>query len=217
MSKKKIAFLIGMGVVCALALAAACGYSVLYNDARWVAPMDLSRYEFRPGDLPMLAAGALLLGYILYLVVTVLRAVWAARRAEKTADRHYTRPIRPWMGLFGLTGFLGFLGFWTYASYRVIFPFLFFVLFGLFGLYFEGKLAHTMMDEMYLEHRRMADLKAYRIGFILLFLSLWLGGGRLFADHVELCAVFMLAAVSLIYALVLVLCPYLLYRYETKD
>ena len=217
MSKKKIAVLVGMGLFCALALAAACIYSVLYNDSRWVAPMDLSTYEYRPGDLPMLAAGALLLVYILYLVVTILRAVWTIRRAERAATRHYTRPIRPWMGLFGLTGLLGFLGFWIYAEMHVIFPFVFFVLFGLFGLYFEGKLAHTMEDEMYLEHKRRAELTAYRIGFGLLFVVLWLGGGSLFAHHVELCAVFMLISVSLITALVLGLSPYLLYRYETKE
>ena len=84
----------------------------------------------------------------------------------------------------------------------------------MFGLYFEGKLSHTMADEMYWEHKRAADAKAYKIGFQLLFVVLWLAGLGLFSRRVEWCAVFMLIACSLIYALVLFLSSYLLYRYE---
>ena len=203
-------------VVCALCLAAACTQAVLFNDARWVKPMELSTYTYQPGDLPMLAAGALLLVYIFYVIVTVGRAALAARRAPNDTPG-YTRRLSPWWGLCGVFGFIGFLGFWTWPTTGEIFPFVFFIFFGMFGLYFEGKLSHTMADEMYWEHKRAADAKAYKIGFQLLFVVLWLAGLGLFSRRVEWCAVFMLIACSLIYALVLFLSSYLLYRYERGE
>ena len=181
-------------VVCALCLAAACTQAVLFNDARWVEPMDLSTYTYQPGDLPMLAA----------------------RRAPNDTPG-YTRRLSPWWGLCGVFGFIGFLGFWTWPTTGEIFPFVFFIFFGMSGLYFEGKLSHTMADEMYWEHKRAADAKAYKIGFQLLFVVLWLAGLGLFSRRVEWCAVFMLIACSLIYALVLFLSSYLLYRYERGE
>ena len=87
-------------VVCALCLAAACTQAVLFNDARWVKPMDLSTYTYQPGDLPMLAAGALLLVYIFYVIVTVVRAALAARRAPNDTPG-YTRRLE-WCAVFML-------------------------------------------------------------------------------------------------------------------
>ena len=87
-------------VVCALCLAAACTQAVRFNDARWVKPMDLSTYTYQPGDLPMLAAGALLLVYIFYVIVAVVRAALAARRAPNDTPG-YTRRLSPWWGLCG--------------------------------------------------------------------------------------------------------------------
>ena len=179
---------------------------------RWISPP----YTYQPGDLPMLAAGALLLVYIFYVIVTVVRAALAARRAPNGTPG-YTRRLSPWWGLCGVFGFIGFLGFWTWPTTGEIFPFVFFIFFGMFGLYFEGKLSHTMADEMYWEHKRAADAKAYKIGFQLLFVVLWLAGLGLFSRRVEWCAVFMLIACSLIYALVLFLSSYLLYRYERGE
>ena len=65
--------------------------------------------------------------------------------------------------------------------------------------------------------RRRAELKAYRIGFSLLFVVIWLMGMGFLSRNVEWCAVFMLASMSLIYGLVLFLTNYLLYRYERME
>ena len=121
-----------------------------------------------------------------------------------------------WSVLGGF-GFLGFGGFWTYAAFDKIFPFIFFVFFGFFGFFFEGKLSHTLEDELFQENRRRAELKAYRIGFALLFVVIWLMGMGFLSRNVEWCAVFMLASMSLIYGLVLFLSNYLLYRYERME
>ena len=67
------------------------------------------------------------------------------------------------------------------------------------------------------EYRRRAELKAYRIGFSLLFVVIWLMGMGFLSRNVEWCAVFMLASMSLIYGLVLFLTNYLLYRYERME
>ena len=66
-------------------------------------------------------------------------------------------------------------------------------------------------------NRRKAESKAYKTGFSLLFVVLWLAGIGLFSNHAEWCAIFMLISVSLIYALVLFLSSYLLYRYERGE
>ena len=114
-------------------------------------------------------------------------------------------------------GVLGFGGFWTYDKYGEIFPFVFFLFFGFFGLFFEGKLSHTLEDELFQENRRKAQLKAYKTGFRLLFIVIWLMGLGMFSRNVEWCAIFMLISVSFIYALVLFLSNYFLYRYEKGE
>ncbi len=48
--------------------------------------------------------------------------------------------------------------------------------FGFFGFFFEGKLSHTLEDELFQENRRKAQLSAYKIGFKLLFVVIWLMG-----------------------------------------
>lgn len=51
----------------------------------------------------------------------------------------------------------------------MIAPFMFFIFFGFFGFFFEGKLSDTLKDELYLENRKNAELKAYRTGFVLFY------------------------------------------------
>ena len=82
--------------------------------------------------------------------------------------------------------------------------------------FFEGKLSHILEDELFQENKRKAQLEAYKIGFKLLFVVIWLMAIGMFSRNVEWCAIFMLISVSLIYALVLFLSNYLLYRYEKR-
>ena len=121
---------------------------------------------------------------------------------------------------FLLTGdFVECLVFWGLADFghREIFPFTFFIFFGFFSFFFEGKLSHILEDELFQENKRKAQLEAYKIGFKLLFVVIWLMAIGMFSRNVEWCAMFMLISVSLIYALVLFLSNYLLYRYEKRE
>jgi hypothetical protein len=86
-----------------------------------------------------------------------------------------------------------------------------------FSFFFEGKLSHILEDELFQENKRKAQLEAYKIGFKLLFVVIWLMAIGMFSRNVEWCAMFMLISVSLIYALVLFLSNYLLYRYEKRE
>ena len=114
----------------------------------------------------------------------------------------------------------------TYFKYLVVFCllcsfvlfyfFAFFIFFGFFSFFFEGKLSHILEDELFQENKRKAQLEAYKIGFKLLFVVIWLMAIGMFSRNVEWCAIFMLISVSLIYALVLFLSNYLLYRYEKR-
>lgn len=217
--KKTIHRLIGGAIVTIALLLLGVALSLSFNDGRWVYNMDLSTYHFQPKDLFMLVPGALLFIYTIYfLVVLWCHVVRLMFTKEPSADgRSYSRTVSPRLGWLGLAGFLGFGGFWTYAESGKIFPFIFFVFFGFFGFFFEGKLSHTLEDELFQENRRRAELKAYRIGFALVFIVIWLMGMGFLSRNVEWCAVFMLASLSFIYGLVLFLSNYLLYRYERME
>lgn len=129
-------------------------------------------------------------------------------------DRNRTRKLNPKLGFLGFLGFAGFLGVLTYQTDKTIFPFVFFVFFGFFGFFFEGKMSNTLMDERFIENRRKAELKAYRVGqivsFLVLIASLW---QRLFPTN-EAKLIFITISLSLTFALVIFLAEYLLYRYD---
>ena len=217
--KKTIHRLITGAIAVIALLLLGVAYSLAFNDGRWVYIMDLSTYTFQPQDLSMLIPGALLFCYAIYFLVVIWRHVVRLMFAKEpsTDGRTYSRTVSPKLGWLGFTGFLGFGGFWTYSQSGQIFPFIFFIFFGFFGLFFEGRLSHTEQDELFQENRRRAELKAYRIGFALVFIVIWLIGMGFFSRNVEWCAIFMLASLSLIYGLVLFLSNYLLYRYEKAE
>ena len=202
--KSMTRWLLAGGLVLAVMLAS-CAYSVLYNESRWVAPMDLSTYQFRMEDLPMLIAVPL---FAVYILASGFRLFQAARRQRLQDQPGYTRHLDPR---------LGFLGFWTYAAQRVIFPFFFFIFFGFFGFYYEGKLSDTLADEMFEEHRLKAQLKAYKIGMSLIFLMLWLVGFGLFSQQLDYVAIYLTIGISLAYAVTVFMSEYLLYRYERQE
>lgn len=202
-----------MGIGLVILIIIGVVYSLLFNDGRWVYETNLSEYVFITKDIPMLAIGALTAIYVIYLVITIFQAAMQ----KKQADKRYTRRISPLLGFAGIFGFAGFAGFWTYAEAKIIFPFIFFAFFGFFGFFFEGKMSNTLEDELYMENKKRAELNAYRAGFQLLFVTIWLVGMGMFSRYVEWCAIFMLIAISLIYALVLFLSSYLLYRYEKGE
>lgn len=213
MSKKQIKKIIFMGVGCALLLIVGTIYSLLYNNGRWVKNMDMSEYVFSYKDIPMLVIGALIALYAIYIVIICFKNVFSKNSREK----RYSRTISTYWGFCGMFGFLGFGGFWTYYKFGEIFPFAFFIFFGFFSFFFEGKLSHILEDELFQENKRKAQLEAYKIGFKLLFVVIWLMAIGMFSRNVEWCAMFMLISVSLIYALVLFLSNYLLYRYEKRE
>lgn len=210
MNKNQIKHIVFMGMTCALLLIAAIIYSLLYNEGRFVYEMDMSSYVFSVKDIPMLAVGVLIVIYVLYIVVICVKKALSRKNMDKT----YSRTVSPY---WGLCGFLGFAGFWTYYEFGQIYPFVFFIFFGFFGLFFEGKLSHTLEDELFQENKRKAEIRAYKTGFKLLFVVLWLMGIGMFSRNVEWCAIFMLISVSLIYALVLFLSNYWLYCYEKEE
>jgi len=212
MEKKKIKQLVLTGILCALVLGAASVHSVLFNDSRLIKPTVVSEYVFQINDLPMWIALVLTIVYVLYLAGTVFTAIWQNKLLEKKR----TRKIHPLLGLLGFAGFFGFFGFWTYSQAGIISPFFFFIFFGFFGFYFEGKLSDTLKDELYEENERKAELKAYKIGFVLLFLAIWAIARGMLSWNLEWCAIFMLSSMSLIYGIVLFLSKYFLYRFETE-
>ena len=213
MSRKQIKRIIVAGTVLIVLMCAAVTYSLLFNEGRMVYLTDLRTYQFSVRDLPMLIVGALLLVYIVCLSVFFTRLALQSPPAART----YTWRLPPALGLAGFAGFAGFLGFWTYSRDGVIFPFIFFACFGFFGFFYEGKLSHTLEDEMFAQNRQRAELAALRTGFVLLALMVFLADTGMLSHDLEWCAVFMTAGCSLICGLVAFLSQYLLYRYEKQE
>ena len=199
MKRGKVKHVILVGIVCVLLLAAASWYSVTYNEARLVVPMDYSTYVFRPQDLPMIAAILVFVAYIVYLVLLLVRAVLSNR--NRARNTQVTRAVDPRLGFLGFLGLLGFGGFWTYLVNGAIFPFVFFLFFGFFGR----------------ENRMRASLAANRTALAIIFLAtLLLGQGR-FLGNLEHTLIAYVIVVSLALALDLFLSEFLLYHYDHDE
>lgn len=212
MNKRRIKHLIFMGIACTLLLVSSSIYAVLYNHSRLVEPMDFSTYAFHIKDTPMIASGILFIAWIIYMVISIIKY-----SMHKPVDTTHTKKLSPYLGFLGFFGFFGFTGFWTYSDLGVIYPFLFFTFFGFFGFYYDGKLSNTLRDELFEQNVKTASIKAYKTGFALLFIVIWGIGMGLLSNNLEWCAIFMLISISLIYALVLFLDKYYLYRLEKEE
>lgn len=200
------------GAVCAALTGAAVWYDLTYNGGRLVYPMD--SYAFRPTDIPMLLALVLDAAYVLCMFALLIGGILAQRR--QTAVTNRTRKLNPKLGLLGVLGLAGLAGFYTYPVYGLYFPFGFFAFFGFFGFFFEGKMSNTLMDERFRENAAKAELKAYRTGFIIIFLLLVITGGHSGASS-ELALPILMTGIALTLALTLFLSEYLLYRYDHDD
>ena len=204
-----------LGVLVVLLMAAATWYSVVCNDWRLVAPMDLSTYEFTPRDLPMLLSTVLFVLYALYLAVLLLRFAVASKR--QAAANNTTRKLNPKLGLLGFAGFFGFLGFWTYNVFYQVYPFIFFSFFGFFGFFYEGKMSSTLMDERFVENKLRAEVAAHRVTQSIILLILLVVCRGAVRGNLEYTLIAVMIALSLTYALDLFLSEYLLYRYDRAD
>lgn len=203
------------GMACVIFLVLACVQSILYNEGRLVYPMELSSYVFRPADLPMILALAAIIIYVLALAFLLIRTI--LRRNQRVAETNTTRTLDPRLGWLGLLGLLGFLGFWSYGYNGSIFPFCFFLFFGFFGFFFEGKRSNTLMDERFRENRTRAQLAAYRVGYVVIFLLVLLLGHGLFLGNMEYTLIIVTCVLALTVAAVQILSQYLLYRYDRDD
>lgn len=213
MKKKNTKCTIWCGVICALLVAVSSWYTIVFNESRFIVPMELSEYTFRVQDLPMIISGVLLILYILHLFALLIGAASANR--AKTAQK--SRPIRPQLGFLGLLGFAGFLGFWTYSIDKTVFPFMFFMFFGFFGFFYESKMSNTFMDERYQENKERASATANKIALVIIFFAvLILGQGKLMGN-LEYTLIALITVVALSIALEIFLSEYLLYRYDHDE
>lgn len=215
MKKKNIKHMILWGAMCALLVAISSWYTIVFNESRFIVPMELSEYTFRLQDLPMIISGILLAAYILYLFVLLIGTISTNNQGKATTRE--SRRINPKLGFLGLFGFAGFLGFWTYSVDKTIFPFIFFIFFGFFGFFYEGKMSNTFMDERYKENKALANATANKIAFTIIFCAvLILGQGKLMGNlEYTLIALIMIVALSI--ALEIFLSEYLLYRYDHDE
>ncbi len=212
MKKTKNRFIILLGILCIIFTGVSSWYTIVFNDSRFIVPMDLSGYTFRAKDIPMIISGIFIFMYVLYLIVLFIQVVSANKYKEVSSQ--LTRKINPKLGLLGLFGFTGFIGFWTYSIDKTIFPFGFFIFFGFFGFFYEGKLSGTFMDERYKENKMKAHFQANKITLTIIFIAtIILGQGRLIGN-LEYTFIAYIIIVSIALALELFLSGFLLYHYD---
>lgn len=204
-----------LGVICALLVVAASWYTIIFNDSRFIAPMDLSEYVFRVQDLPMIISGILITLYVLYLFALLVKAIAAKKGNERTSQS--ARAVNPKLGFLGFIGFTGFWGFWTYSIDKTIFPFTFFMFFGFFGFFYEGKMSHTFMDERYKENKLKAHTTANKTALAIIFLALLILGQGKFLGNLEYTLIALIIVIALSIALEVFLSEYLLYRYDHDE
>lgn len=201
-----------LGVACVLIFIISLCYTAVFNDGRFIAPMDMSGYVFRVKDLPVIISGVLMALYVLYIFALVAKTAITNRNIE--ADTGFTRTVSPRFGYLGLFGLMGFLGFWTYNTDKTVFPFAFFMFFGFFGFFYKGKMSNTLIDERYKENRIKAQVVADKAAFTIIFIAvLFLGQGRL-AGNLEYTLIAFIIVVALSIALKMFLEMYLLYHYD---
>lgn len=215
MKTNKMKIWIGCGFFCALSVLLSSWYAVAYNDSRLIVPMDFKNYVFEIRDLPMIVSVSLTCIYLVALFVMLF--IHAGKTQRQTEETGITRKINPKLGCLGVLGFLGFIGFWTYSVDGTIFPFAFFLFFGFFSFYYEGKMSGTFMDERFRENIARAKLKAYKITFrVMLITLIILCQGKLFGN-LEYTLIASIITLSLALALGMFLSEYLLYRYDHEN
>ncbi len=208
-SNKRIIFL---GVFCVLFVIVSFLYTAVFNDSRFIAPMDMSEYVFRLKDLPVIISVVLFTLYMLYIFLLLMKK--SIINKSNGAEAQFTRIVNPRFGYCGFSGLLGFLGFWTYSIDKTVSPFAFFIFFGFFGFFYKGKMSNTFMDERYKENKIKAQVKSDEIAFSIIFIAiLFLGHGNLMGNT-EYTLIAFVIAVTLSVALKMFLGMYLLYHYD---
>lgn len=208
MKKKK--FLLLGGLTCLLLCLLSSWYSVRFNEARLVGPMDFSTYVFRPQDLPMLLSIGITCIYIFVLFISLFLT-------KRRLQVNKTRPVSPKLGYLGFLGFMGFLGFWSYYTKRSISPFVFFLFFGFFGFYYEGKMSGTYMDERFQQNAIRAQLISCKTVVSILFVSLLVLSIWNPFSSLDYTLIALVIVLSLTLAFGLFLNEYLLYRFDHDD
>lgn len=215
MKKNKVKNWIGCGVFCVLCLLISSWYAVNFNDSRLVVPMNFDSYEFHIKDLPMIVS---ILFVCIYAFALLIMFFINTRKEQRQMERtNTTRKLNPKLGFLGLLGFVGFLGFWTYYINGSVFPFAFFLFFGFFGFYYEGKMSGTFMDERFRENAILAQLKAYKITFAIILISLIIFCQGKLWGNLEYTLIAIIIVLSLALAIEIFLSEYLLYRYDHDD
>lgn len=108
MKKNKTKLLVILGAICILLVAVSSWYTITFNEARFIVPMDISTYTFRLKDLPMIISGILITFYVLYLVVLLIQVIAVNKRKGNNAT--ITRNLNPKLGFLGFWGFSAFWG-----------------------------------------------------------------------------------------------------------
>lgn len=86
MKKNKTKLLVILGAICILLVAVSSWYTITFNEARFIVPMDISTYTFRLKDLPMIISGILITFYVLYLVVLLIQVIGSSLKRFGDVD-----------------------------------------------------------------------------------------------------------------------------------
>lgn len=126
---------------------------------------------------------------------------------------NFNKNIKSWMGIFGFFGFLGLL----YFKFKNPLHLIFLGLFGLFSFFILGKYSNKKRDELFIYNQNKASNFSLKTFILiiwsgLIFIEIYFFKSLDIANKYS----FIVALISITFAITLNLFAFLLYKYETK-
>ncbi len=199
-------------------------YSAIFNDMRFIKPLDLDTYEFIIKDLVTLIPAGLfvLVGVFSSIFYSAIVFKYFIVNSENNINNSkYTKKVNSKLGLLGLLGLLGFTGFIPFhkilglpIALDTSYLFALFSLFGLFSLYYQGKYSNILIDERFLYNKMKADSLTYKssLFFIIIISALVLSG-----MSIAIIKILLISIIALSLAMTFILKSYLLYHFDSEE
>lgn len=199
-------------------------HSAIFNDYRFIKPLDLDLYEFNAKDLFVLIPAVFFFPLAIFSCIfygIVVFKYFIVNSENNISSGKYTTTINKKLGLLGLLGLLGFTGFIPFheilglpLAFDTSFLFGFFSLFGLFSFYFQGKYSNILIDERFLYNKMKADSLTYKSALFFIFVVTLLILSRFSFD---ITVTLLIITISLAVAMTFILKSYLLYHFDSEE
>lgn len=205
-------------------------HSILFNESRFILPMDYQTYVFRWADLifgiPLLVFVLSVCFATIYYPIRLFNQDFNTGVLVEYKLGEYTPKIGKyrWLGcLGGLLGFVPIISnisnplnpltgqFYNNSNYEMV---IFFMFFAQFACYYQNKFSDILIDERFLFNVAKAEAKAYRTSFFIIVVAFLLAFPRLDGTIMN---IFLLTIIAISFATSQVLKAYYIYLYDMEE